>query len=478
MIAPMLCTRPAFLARPALLATIVLSLTPPLGAAQPPRANLPTLTDLRDLEAVFAEVARDTAPAVVAIRAFCRPLDPSLLEDPPATASASLSDSELLPTTSTGSGVIIRDDGMILTNAHVIEDCEQIRVWLYDGRWADALLVGVDDRSDLAVVKINAGPLPTAVLGDVAHCQVGQWALALGDPFGLSLNGRPSLSVGTISALGRVLQQELDPTEARYYGNLIQTTAAISPGNSGGPLLNLDGEVIGINTAVQVRRVGGYNLGFAIPISQRTRTVINRLLAGEPVEYGYLGARVRDPGSEERAAYALAGGALVEWLAPGGPAEGAGIQPGDIVARVGEAPVRSADHLVRLIGALAPGTTVPLAVIRGGQQHILSVRLGRRATRLPPAAGRHHVLRWAGMTLAEPASHTAMADGLRVITVTPDSPAEALGIVPGACITAAEGTPVRTVARLRDIIMGAGQRIELTLADGRTVTLPVTSRRP
>ena len=232
-----------------------------------------------------------------------------------------------------GSGVIIDERGYILTNEHVVADADKITVTLADGREFEGVVKGKDARSDLAVVKIVGKKLTVAKLGDSSIVQAGQWAIALGNPFGLiatgpsalALGAEPTLTVGVVSALNRQLPRtsRLD----RDYTGLIQTDAAINPGNSGGPLLNLRGEVIGINVAILTSSRGFEGIGFAIPIN-KAKVVIDSLIEGKRVAYGWLGVSIQDITDDVADYYGLADrdGVLVYQVLPNGPAMKAGMK--------------------------------------------------------------------------------------------------------------------------------------------------------
>jgi len=191
-----------------------------------------------------------------------------------------------------GSGVIIDPEGYILTNEHVIGGADKITVTLSDGRELKGEIKGVDQRSDLAIIKINARNLPVATLGDSSNLKIGQWVVAIGNPFGFALqNSEPTVTAGVISALHRSLGRGL--SQDKDYNDLIQTDAAINPGNSGGPLVNLKGEVVGINVAIFSTSGGYQGIGFAIPVNNAKR-VISRLIEGKKILYGWLGVTVQD----------------------------------------------------------------------------------------------------------------------------------------------------------------------------------------
>jgi serine protease Do len=340
-----------------------------------------SLDEMVSLEEIFTHLADEVGPSVVAIR-VTRRLSPEhwRADSPHESGDVSINQAPDHPVSSAGSGIVLRADGRILTNEHVIADADGITVILDDGSRYPASLVASDVRSDLAVLKIDQDDLKPAKLGDLSKVHRGQWAFALGDPYGFATDGRAAISVGHISALGRALQRQLDPTNVRYYGNLIQTTADINPGNSGGPLLNLRGEVVGINTAIQTRTGSNEGVGFAVPISERTRGIMYRLLEGKPVEYGYLGVHVRRPTQTERkeAGITEAFGALVTAIEPETPAEAAELRIGDIIVEYQGMPIDTADHLVRLVGMTPWNREVVLRFHRSGRLCTTKVVLARR----------------------------------------------------------------------------------------------------
>jgi serine protease Do len=320
-----------------------------------------SLDEMVSLEEIFTHLADEVGPSVVAIR-VTRRLSPAhrLPDSPHESGDVFINQAPDHPVSSAGSGIVLRADGRILTNEHV--------------------LVASDVRSDLAVLRIDRNDLKPARLGDLAKVHRGQWAFALGDPYGFAVDGRAAISVGHISALGRALQRQLDPTNVRYYGNLIQTTADINPGNSGGPLLNLRGEVVGINTAIQTRTGSNEGVGFAVPISERTRQIMDRLLEGKPVDYGYLGVHVRGPTQAERkeAGITEALGALITAIEPETPAEAAGLRIGDVIVEYQGMPIDTADHLVRLVGMTPGNREVVLRFHRSGRLRTAKVVVARR----------------------------------------------------------------------------------------------------
>jgi S1-C subfamily serine protease len=256
---------------------------------------------------------------------------------------------------SAGSGVIIRQDGYILTNSHVARADSQIKVTLNDKREFPGQLVGKDNFTDLALVKINATGLPIARLGSSKHIRPGEWAIAIGNPFGFE----HTVTLGIVSAIGRSV------ADLNHHVELIQTDAAINPGNSGGPLLNLGGEVIGINTAI---RYDAQNIGFAIPVDV-ARDVAEGLLAHHSISRPYLGIYMRDLDPKVREALSIpkdVQGVLVRKVAAGGPSNRAKLAPGDLIHKVNGIPVASSKDMREAIKARKPGDTLKITFTRRG----------------------------------------------------------------------------------------------------------------
>ncbi len=271
-------------------------------------------------------------------------------------------------TRAAGSGVIVDARGYILTNAHVVESAADIEVRLSDDRKFAATLVGSDPKTDLAVVKIDPGAaaLPPALLGDSDKLRIGQWAIAIGNPFGLDR----TVTVGIISATGRTR------VGVATYEAFIQTDASINPGNSGGPLLNIDGRVIGINTAIVS---SGQGIGFAIPINM-AREVMTQLIANGRVVRGWLGIAIQDLTDELAAGFGISSksGVLVADVMKDGPAEAAGMKPGDVIVELGGAPIKEVTELQKRVAAIPPGRPTALTVLRDRKPTKLTVKIGEQ----------------------------------------------------------------------------------------------------
>jgi len=268
-----------------------------------------------------------------------------------------------------GSGFIFATSGdtaYILTNSHVIEDAERIRVKLHDGREYDAALQGTDPRSDIAVLKVEARGLTALKWGDSAKLEVGEWVVAMGNPFGLS----HTLTTGVVSAKGRTSLGIND------YEDFIQTDAAINPGNSGGPLLNLDGEVVGMNTAIFSRSGGHMGVGFAIP-SNLARTIAEQLLASGRVVRGYIGLTVQPLSMEIAEALQLTQtrGALVNEVQAGSPAEQAGLRAGDVLTHFDGIPLADGGQYRNRAAMAKPGSSVTLGLVRDGKPLQIAVQV-------------------------------------------------------------------------------------------------------
>ena len=264
-----------------------------------------------------------------------------------------------------GSGFIISADGYILTNAHVVAESDEVIVRLADAREFRGKIVGVDTRTDVALLRVNATGLPTVTLGNSENLKVGEWVAAIGSPFGF-VN---TITAGIVSAKGRSLPDE-------NFVPFIQTDVAVNPGNSGGPLLNLKGEVVGINSAIYSRTGGYMGVSFAIPI-EVALDVSRQLQQTGKVTRGRLGVQIQALTPELAKSFKLENvkGVLVASVEPGGPAAKAGLQPGDVILAYEGKPVESANELPRLVGAAKPGSTVTLDVWRAGAKKQLKATL-------------------------------------------------------------------------------------------------------
>ncbi len=279
---------------------------------------------------------------------------------------------------SLGSGVIVSAQGYILTNNHVVEAADEIEVALADGRKAIAKVVGADPETDLAVVKIDLDNLPVITLGHVEDARVGDAVLAIGNPFGVG----QTVTMGIISALGRNHLGILDAFE-----NFIQTDAAINPGNSGGALIDANGNLLGINTAIYSRSGGSLGIGFAIPVTT-VKSVMDAIIKNGQVVRGYIGVEPQDITPELAESFGLkkTNGAIIAGVLKGGPADKAGMQPGDILVSVEDKAVTDMADMLNQIAQLSPGKKAKIVVLRRNQENTLSVTVGMRPKAPPRAA--------------------------------------------------------------------------------------------
>jgi serine protease Do len=264
-----------------------------------------------------------------------------------------------------GTGFIVAEEGYVVTNNHVIRSGGAFKVRLNDGRVASAALVGSDQETDIAVLKIDIGGLSPIEFGDSDAAEVGDWVIALGSPFGL----KDSVTAGIISARGR--EVGLSPLES-----YLQTDATINPGNSGGPLVDMDGRVVGINTAIESRSGGSDGISFAIP-SNMAKSVVESIIGGSAPSRGFLGIQMQPLDARTATQIGFNGqGVLVNQVVPGGAAANAGVQVGDIVVKVNGEETINPQRVMRAVRLCAPGVEVPIEVIRGGTVVSLTATLG------------------------------------------------------------------------------------------------------
>jgi Do/DeqQ family serine protease len=331
------------------------------GEADAPVKDVPS--DILSTQKAFSNVSKKVTPSVVNISTVSR----KKIIQPFFEANPLFEDFFGAPQTrrdkSLGSGFLISKDGYIVTNDHVVRDAESIQVKLSNDKVYDARVVGADQKTDIAVIKINAADLPAAVLGDSDKLEAGQWAIAIGNPFGLDR----TMTVGVISATGR------SNMGIETYENFIQTDASINPGNSGGPLLNVYGEVVGINTAIVA---AGQGIGFAIPINM-AKPVFSQLIQKGNVSRGYMGVTIQPVTEELARSFGLkqAKGALVNDVIKGSPAGKAGIKQGDVITVLNGREVKDPSHLQRLVAEAGIGKVVKISIFRDGKTLELGITL-------------------------------------------------------------------------------------------------------
>jgi serine protease Do len=329
------------------------------------------------------------------------------------------------PLASKGSGFIISADGLVLTNAHVLEGANEVLVGLSDRSELKAEVVGADPRSDVALLKVDADNLPTVKIGDPSTLKVGQWVLAIGSPFGFDYTA----TQGIISSLGRNLP-------SGGYVSFIQTDAAVNPGNSGGPLFNLNGEVIGVNSQIYTRSGGYQGVSFAIPIDV-AMDVAEQLKTTGRVSRGWLGVMIQEVTSELAESFGLdkPKGALVGQVLVDSPAEAAGLAAGDIIVAFNDQPVGTSRELPPMVGRIRPGKAATVTVIRDGKEQVLTVTIEELPDDLQKRAylgGARNRLKLKVSDL--PAELRSETKGVSVNEVEEDGPAGRAGIQPGDII--------------------------------------------
>jgi len=424
-----------------------------------------TARDLPD----FTDMVKANAPAVVNISIKSRDMGarppmpfnlPDVPEDnpfheffrrffgeiPPGAGGAE-------PTSSLGSGFIVSPDGYVISNFHVVKDAQEVTVKLSDRREFTARIVGTDERSDIAVLKIEATGLPTLRMGRSADLEVGEWVLAIGSPFGFE----HSVTAGIVSAKGRALPNE-------SYIPFIQTDVAINPGNSGGPLFNLDGEVVGVNSQIYSRTGGFMGLSFAVPIDV-VMSVYEQIRTGGTVRRGWLGVLIQDVTRELAESFGMGtpAGALISRVLPGSPAEKAGLRPGDIVTRFNNTPIGLSSELPPLVGTAPVDRDAPVEILREGRRMTLQVPIGELpppeevTLAGPPAAApldaRNTRL---GLTVAELSPEQRKEAGVEdhgvLVTEVAEGAALAAGITPGDIILLVDNQKVATAKAFADLV--------------------------
>ena len=330
-----------------------------------------------------------------------------------------------------GSGFILSSDGFVMTNAHVVEGADEVLVTLTDKREYKARIVGHDKRTDVAVVKIDATGLPAVRIGDVNRLKVGEWVMAIGSPFGLA----NSVTAGIVSAKAR---------ETGDYLPFIQTDVAINPGNSGRPLINLRGEVVGINSQIYSRSGGYMGIAFAIPIDEAIR-VADQLRSTGRVVRGRIGVTIAPVTKEVAESIGLgrAMGAMVRGAEAGGPAEKAGIEAGDIITKVDGKAIESSADLPRIVGSLKPGSRTTLQVFRRGSYRDVTVTVAEFEAEQPSRVGQ-------GDGGSNPAAKSAL--GLSVSELT-EAQRRELKIRGGVRVDAVDGAAARAGLREGDVIL-------------------------
>ena len=381
---------------------------------------------------------------------------------------------------SSGSGFIVTEDGYILTNNHVVEGATKLQVTLDTGEKFEAEVIGTDPMIDLGLIKIDTKGkrLPTVPLGDSDSLKVGQWVMAVGNPLSLER----TVTVGVVS--GKKRQVQVSETVVPALANFIQTDAAINFGNSGGPLLDGQGRVVGINTAI-FRGELAEGIGFAIPINE-ARKAAEELRSGGSVKRGFLGISMNTSaiGSKAQEYYHLPdrNGVIVSKITPGGPAEDAGLQKNDIIRKIDGEPVKDNQDLLAKIAARKPGETVKLEVLRGGRTERVDVKLSTRPVNFdeegsepetkPESEAAPSSSEGLGIkiqaippALREQLEMDAKASGVMIVSVDPESDAAEEGLAPRQVVTSIDDMPVKTVADWNRIVraLKPGQTVKVEI---------------
>ena len=422
-----------------------------LAASQIASASLPD----------FATIVEETSPAVVKIIAQAKAPSPAAreqleeLEQLPDALRRFFQDREPQAPRGggTGSGFIISKEGYIVTNHHVVAQADEVIVRLSDRREFDATVIGTDQRSDLALLQVDANDLPFLQLGKSSELKVGEWVLAIGSPFGLDY----SVTAGIVSAKGRSL-----PTErGENYVPFIQTDVAINPGNSGGPLFNLQGEVVGVNSQIFTRSGGSIGLSFAIP-AKVVKNIIEQLEVNGEVVRGWLGVSIQNVDRTLAESFDLdrPRGALVAQVGKDSPAERAGIESGDIIVEVDGEQIEVSADLPHVIGLIAPGSKVPVSVIREGKERSVRVEIGaleaNEIARVVASASEPGTLQALGMVVRElqetDENPSDLRGGVLVTKVDDESAADESGVRAGDILTRFGRTPISRLADMESAI--------------------------
>jgi serine protease Do len=373
---------------------------------------------------------------------------------------------------SLGTGFIISDDGYILTNDHVVDGADEIKVKLSDGRVFPGTVRGLDPKLDLALIKIDAGKqLPVAKLGDSDKLRIGEWVMAIGNPFGLE----QTVTVGIVSAKGRVIG-------AGPYDDFIQTDASINPGNSGGPLFNLRGEVVGINTAIVA---GGQGIGFAIPVNM-AKEIVTQLRQDGKVTRGYLGVVVQPLSEELAQSFGLERphGALVSEVVKDSPAERAGIKRGDVILRFDGQTIDERNDLPKIVAATRVGKSAKVVVFRDGHERELQVEVGKLGEEDSALAEQGVTGNRLGLTVISLTPELARryelepnSRGVLITAIAADGTAASANLRPGDLVVEVDGHEVASVKAFETAIARVGKGKVLRLLIQRRETLFYTTVR-
>lgn len=432
----------------------------------------PTVVNITSTQLVKSGGQEQTMSEQDMLEFFRRFMPPGSVPDGAMPSPQQPQASSEVPVRSSGSGFIISPDGYILTNAHVVDGADEVTVKLTDRREFRAKVIGADKTSDVALIKINATNLPQVVIGKPDQIKVGEWVIAIGSPFGFE----NSVTAGIVSATGRALPND-------SYVPFIQTDAAVNPGNSGGPLFNMNGEVIGINSEILSRSGGYMGLSFAIPIDVAMQ-VADQLKTQGKVSRGRLGVVIQEVNAGNADAFGLPkpAGALVSGVEKDSPAEKAGVKVGDVILKFGGKTINSSFDLPRLVAAAKPGSKVGMEVWRNRALQRIDVTVGTLPDAKTTASGKPakgaKLPNKIGLVLADINKDQQHALGVShgVQVVESRGVAARAGIQPGDVILAVSNVPVHNIGQFDQLLKGitANQRVALLVKRGQdTVYIPL-----
>jgi len=370
------------------------------------------------------------------------------------------------PTHGVGSGFIVSPDGIIITNAHVVAGASEVTVKLTDKREFNAKIVGIDTPTDIAVLKINANNLPTVKFGNSSDLKVGQWVLAIGSPYGFE----NSVTAGIVSAKYRSLP-------GGSYVPFIQTDVAVNPGNSGGPLFNMNGEVVGVNAQIYSTSGGYQGLSFAIPIDS-AQTVERELLKSGHVNHARIGVTIQEVNQELAKSFGLDKpmGALVSSVAEDSPAARAGLKPGDIILKLDGKTVASSSELPSMVGDMQPGTTANLEILHEGVHKSVGITLGEMSSTNVASDDTDQPHGRLGLVVRglTPEEKQSLDVSHGVVVEDATGPAAKAGIEQGDVILALDGTPIKNAEELRAVAAKAGNEAALLVQRNSTrIFIPI-----
>lgn len=416
----------------------------------------PSVVNIRTLEKVSADSGQGN-PGEKEMQEFFRRFGLPMPNMPRQTPRRNQPQEEEQPR-GVGSGFILTSDGMIMTNAHVVEGADEVVVTLTDKREFKAKIIGADKRSDIAVVKIDATGLPAVKVGDVSRLKVGEWVMAIGSPFGLD----NTVTAGIVSAKQR---------DTGDYLPFIQTDVAINPGNSGGPLINMRGEVVGVNSQIYSRSGGSMGISFSIPMDEAVR-VSEQLRSSGRVTRGRIGVQIDQVSKEVAESIGLGKpqGALVRAVEPGAPAAKAGVEAGDIITKFDGKPVEKSSDLPRMVGATKPGTKSTLTVFRRGSSKELTVVIAEIEAEKP-------VKKATDKEERPKAAQIGQVIGLSVSELTKEQKSE-LTINHGVRVESAVDAAARAGIREGDVILQLGNNVVTDLKTFEALLAKIDKTKP